>query len=353
MRNRTILLLILALLILFGCNSADKKNARYTRFDSLIDHGKPLSLGDERDVYVFADHANWQKLKPFVQSSIEREIVLVYPEKYFRLVLADISQLKEHSRHPNLLFIGDLESGGPVSKHMQSSLAPDFIQRVKQSGGDLFVAKNFASKDQLTMYLMGDSKMNLEKIGAIQSDKIFEILSQRYVQRLGYQAYQQPVIQDSFFEPYPFELKIPNNFVLYSNDKVGRFLSLIYRARMTNREIPDKYISVYHENMPENVIDHQWLITKRQELGQKYFEGDVFDEEIIRKEVARLGEYDAMRIVGAWKNETHLIGGAFQSYAFWHEGKAYIVDNIVYFPAGDKLPILMELYVISSSIKIK
>jgi len=348
-----IVLSMFLMLLILGCGSGDKESARYTRFDSIIDHGKPLAMGDERDVYVFVDRANWQALKPFIESSIEREIVLVYPEKYFRVILKSISEVNDYRQYRNLLFIGDLQSDGGVSNFMRESLAGDFISRVEQSGGDLFVARNFASRDQLTMYLMGSNPLNLERVGAIQSDKIFELLITRYSQRQGYQAYQQPVIPSSFFEPYPFEMKIPNNYQLYSNDRVGSFLSFIYRARMQDREIPDKYINIYHEEMPEDIIDHDWLISRRQMLGEKYFEGDVFDEEVIRKEQARLADHDVHRIVGAWKNEKHLIGGAFQSYAFWHDGKAYIVDNIVYFPAGDKLPILVELYAISSSIKIK
>jgi len=351
--KKSIIAIFLIALALAGCESQKRDSGRYTRFDSLVDHGKPLAMGDEHDVYVFVDRANWQALQPFIQSSIEREIVLVYPEKYFRVIVKNISEVKDYRQYRNLLFIGDLESTGGVSAFMRESLADDFIRRVERTGGDLFIAQNYASRDQLTMYLLGSNKLNLQQLGAIQSDKIFDILVSRLVQRSGYQAFQQPVIPASFFEPYPFDLQIPNNYVLYSNDRVGSFLSFLYRARQQDREIPDKYINVYYEDMPENVIDHDWLIQKRQMLGDKYFEGDVFDEEVIRKEMATLSDYPAHRIVGAWKNEKHLIGGAFHSYAFWHEGKAYIVDNIVYFPAGDKLPILVELYAISSSIKIK
>lgn len=351
--SRYLVLSLLIMLLILGCSSENKESARYTKFDGIIDHGKPLAMGDERDVYVFVDRANWQALQPILQSSIERDVILVYPEQYFRVILKSISEVNEYRQYRNLLFIGDLESEGGVSSFMRESLANDFIDRVKQSGGDLFVARNFASRDQLTMYLMGSNPANLQKVGVIQSDKIFELLLNRYTQRLGYQAFQQPVIPSSFFEPYPFEMKIPNNFQLYSNDRVGNFLTFIYRARMQDKEIPDKYINVYYEDMQENVIDFEWLISRRKMLGEKYFEGDVFDEETIQKEPARLGDYDALRIRGAWKNEKHLIGGAFQSYAFWHNGKAYIVDNIVYFPAGDKLPILVELYAISSSFRTK
>lgn len=350
---RKIIFILFIALLLFACGKSEKEPSRYTEFDDLITSGKPLAMGDERDVYLFCDQDNWKALKPFIQSSIERELILVYPEQYFNLIHTDIAELDKYHNYRNLLFIGDLESGGRVSRHMQEVLAKDFITRVNQSGGDLFIAKNFASRDQLTMFLLGSSPLNLEKIGALQSDKIFDLLIKRYALRQGHQTYQQPVIPSSFFEPYPFSLKIPNTFSLFSNDKLGRFLSFIYRARAENREIPDKYISVYYEELPEEELDFEWLIAKRQALGQKHFEGDAFDEETIRKERTRLAGYEAWRLVGAWKNETHLIGGAFQSYAFWHEGKAYIVDNSVFFPAGDKLPTLIELYVISNSIKIK
>lgn len=350
---RKIIFILTIGLLLAGCGKSTKESARYTRFDDLISSGKPLAMGDERDVYLFCDRDNWTALKPFIQSSIEREILLVYPEQYFQLIPTDISELPKYSGYRNLLFIGDLESGGRVSQHMQETVHKDFISRVRQSGGDLFVAKNFASRDQLTMYLMGSNPLNLGKIGALQSDKIFDLLIKRYALRQAFQAYQQPVIPSSFFEPYPFNLKIPNTFSLYSNDKLGRFLSFIYRARAENREIPDKYLNIYYEELPQNELSFEWLLQKRQALGKKYFEGDIFDEDTVRKEHTKLGGHEALRIVGAWKNEEHLIGGAFQSYAFWHEGKAYIVDNIVFFPAGDKLPSLIELYVISNSIEIK
>lgn len=350
--RKTIFLILIGLL-LFGCGKSSKESARYTEFDNVITSGKPLAMGDERDVYLFCDSENWTALKPFIQSSIERELILVYPEQYFNLIPTKLSELSKYENYRNLLFIGDLESGGKVSRHMQEVLAQDFITRVKQSGGDLFVAKNFASRDQLTMFILGSNPLNLGKIGALQSDKVFDLLIKRYALRQGYQAYQQPVIPSTFFEPYPFSLQIPNNYSLFSNDKLGRFLSFIYRARAEDREIPDKYISVYYEDMPENELDFEWLIAKRQALGEKHFEGDVFDEETVRKERTQLAGHEALRIVGAWTNEKHLIGGPFQSYAFWHEGRAYIVDNIVFFPAGEKLPVMIELYVISNSIKIK
>ncbi|MDD4309042.1 MAG: DUF4837 family protein [Candidatus Cloacimonetes bacterium] len=350
--------LFCATVILFalaGCFKGGEKADRYTIFDKLLDHGKPLAMGDDRDVYVFCDAANWKTLEPFIRSGIEREVPIVYPEKYFNLILADVKEANTLVKYKNILYIGDLASTSPVSMHMKSVLAQDFVSRVNSSGGDLFVAKNHSSRDQVILFLLGKDAISLSKIGALQADPIFSLLLRRLTERQGYYAYQGKVLPEDFFAPYPYSLKIPDTYRVYSNDQQGNFLSFLYRAKMQNREIPDKYISVYHEAMPENKVDIAWTIAKRKELGNKYFEGDEFDAELIRQEPFRLGSQNGYRLMGAWKNMKHAIGGGFQSFSFWDENTktAYIIDNIVYFPAGDKLPILVELYAISNSLKIK
>lgn len=353
--RRIIILGLLVMPLLFGCGKSAQEQVRYTQFDEIIDHSKPLAIGDDRDVHVFCDPANWKALEPFIRSGIEREVPITYPERYFNLVLADVKQAKTYNKYKNILYIGDLESNAPVSQYMRGVLAEDFKKRVEGSGGDLFITKNHNSRDQIMLFLLGKDALSLSKIGALQADNIFALLLKRFAERQGYYAYQLKVIPAKFFEPYPFSLQLPENYTLYSNDVKGRFLSFLYRAKMQNREIPDKYVSVYHESMNENKVDLAWLVAKRKELGQKYFEGDEFDETLIRKEAVGFKQYNAFRLLGAWKNMKHMIGGGFQSYAFWDEKTktAYLIDNIVYFPAGDKLPILVELYVLSNSLQIK
>ncbi|GAB1467684.1 hypothetical protein MASR2M64_03660 [Candidatus Cloacimonadota bacterium] len=352
---RNVLILGLCLLALAGCFKQKTPTDRYTVFDKLIDHAKPLAMGDDRDVYVYCDPANWKTLEPFIRSGIEREVPIVYPEKYFNLILSDVKEADAMTKYKNILYIGDLESSAPVSVYMKRVLSPEFITRVQGSGGDLFIAKNHSSKDQIVLFLLGKDALTLGKIGAIQADPIFNMLIKRFAERQGYYAYQGKVLPASFFEPYPFSLQIPDTYRIFSNDSKGNFLSFLYRAKMQNREIPDKYVSVYYESMPEDKLDMDWLISKRKEIGIKHFEGDEFDADLIRKEPFNFGKYKGYRLLGAWKNMKLAIGGGFQSFAFWDEQSktAYIIDNIVYFPAGDKLPILVELYTISNSFKVK
>ena len=351
-------ILILLCLIAFSFSCGKKQSApssRYTAFDKMLDYAKPLAFGDDRDVYVFASAKNWQMLELLLRSSIERKVRLVYEEAYFTLIKVDLKEVDKYLQYKNLLFVGDLTAKDDVTQYMLSSLSPSYPQRVQQSGGDLFTARNHNSRDQIVLYLLGKDKNSLSETARLQSENIFSLLLKRFGERQAYQAFRGKVIDVKFWEPYPFSLQIPDTFRLYSNDKTGRFLSFLYRARIPNREIPDKYISVYYEDMPENKVDADWLFNKRQELWQARFEGDTIKKENIRSEAFKFAGYQGFRISGPWENQKLIIGGACQTMAFWHPGtkRAYLIDNSVFFPAGDKLAILLELHMISSTLKIK
>ncbi len=351
-------LLIPLILIALGFSCGKKQatpSARYTAFDKMLNYAKPLAFGEDSDVYVFASAKNWQMLELLLRSSIERKVRLVYEEAYFNLIKVELKDVDKYLQYKNLLFIGDLKAKDEITQYMLSSLNPGYPQRVQQSGGDLFTARNHNSRDQIILYLLGKDKNSLSNTATLQSDNIFSLLLKRYGERQAYQAFRGKVIEAGFWKPYPFSMQIPDTYRLYSNDKAGRFLSFLYRARIPDREIPDKYISVYYEDMPADEVTADWLFNKRQELWQARFEGDTIRKENLRSEAFKFAGYQGYRISGPWENQKLVIGGAFQTMAFWHPDskRAYLIDNSVFFPAGDKLAILLELHMISSSLRIK
>lgn len=354
--KRIILVLTLCsvLLLLASCQGKKASSERYTAYDKIMDYAKPLAFGEDEDIYVFCGSKNWQSLEPVLRSNLERTVGLVYNEKYFNLIPAELSKLGEMLPYKNLIFAGDLQSSDEVSVHMRQSLPQAHLDQVQQTGGQLFVAKNHNSRDQVILYLMGTEPEQLFRVTNLQSGNLFRILLERYSQRLAFQAFRGKVIGADFWKNFPFSLKVPDTYRLYSNDAPGRFLSLLYRSRMESREIPDKYISVYYEPMQADSIDGEWLLNKRNEIWGAKFEGDFVPRDKVRMERSNFAGFSGWKLIGPWENHTHLIGGAFQSMGFWdpETKRAYIVDNSVYFPAGDKLSILMELYMISSTFKL-
>lgn len=350
-----ITLLLILMILLAACKMDNATSQRYTAFDDLIDHSKPIAFGEDEDIYVFCSLENRSRLEPILKATLEREVALVYNEPYFNLIYADIKEIENLKRYKNLLFVGGLDEADPVSRYLKEALAPALQERVYQSTGEIFLNKNRFVKDQLILQAIGINNDKVRDLLSLSANRIFDLFLGRYTKRLAYQAYQSKVIKDDFFKPYPYSLKIPETYQLFSNDKDNRFLSLLYRARMQNTEIPDKFISVYHEPMDANLVDEKWLIDQRTRIGKMHFDGDSLNVQTLRTESFQFAGHQGFRLSGAWINPKRIAGGAFQSYAFWDDKSktAYLVDTMVYFPAGNKLPTLMELFMIASSLKIK
>ncbi len=338
-----------------SCGKSSEQTDRYSFYENTVESGKPLAFGDNRDLYVFCDEINWKALNPALQESLEREVQLVVKEHYFTVKRARIQDINELIKYKNLLFIGDLDTRGAVSRHIASTLPEQMTTRIKSTGGDMFVASNRWVKDQLVVYLVGKDEAGLANISKLQAENLYSAFVGRLGERLAYQTYQTKVIQPAFFDAFPFSLKIPENYKLFSDDKQGKFLSFLYRIGSEDRTFPDKYISVYRETIPAEKVNKEWAVEKRAYIARKYFEGDEFTSGELNAEQITFGKYPAWKISGAWKNTRLAIGGAFQSIAFYvpEQKQAYLIDNSVYFPAGDKLPILLELQKVSETFSSK
>lgn len=356
-RLKVILLIALAamLLILASCGKKETTPDKYSFYEGTVDTAKPLAWGEDRDIYVFCDEPAWKLAEDMLRRSLERETYIVVNECYFNLIRADIGKIDQLSKYKNLLFMGDLKSKGAVSEHLRNSMQDRMKERVQNSGGELFVAKNRWVSDQLVIYMVGDTEENLLKLNILQTNRLYTEFLNRFAERLAYQAYRSKLIPEEFFASYPFTLKIPESFQLYHNVTANNFLSFLYRMRSESREFPDRYISVYYEDMPIDTLRMNWLLTRRQELAFKYYDEDEFDPKLLRTENVTLGNYKALRILGPWQNRKHDIGGGFQAFAFYdnEQKRAYLIDNSVYYPAGDKLPELLLLQKISATFKTK
>jgi len=357
MKYTTLLLAISALLFISACNQNQSTGNYYTQYESIVDNSKPISYGEDKDVYLFAGGLNLSRTVAVLDTSLTRKVQLTTEEQYFSLISKDISQIDEFYTYKNLILCGTLEGTDNVSAHIRKTLANNFLAAARKSGAELFVVKNLYVRDQIILYLVAQNNEKLEQLVNERADQIFGFLKERFEQRQAYQAYKTEVIGDKLFEDKPFNIKIPVLYQLYKDDPKGAFLSFIYQPHIPSRQVPDKYVSVYHEAMPTNTLDANWLFNKRQELGKKYFDGDEIIPEKYTAEPVEIAGVKGWRIYGHWinKNLHGGVGGAFQTFAFWHSATqtAYLVDNIVFFTDGLKLPALTELGMISRSITIK
>lgn len=355
--KRVPIFLIALLLALFACKEKPRPSDSYTLYDNLVDRDKPIAFGENHDVYLFADPVRAAVAVDIIDSTLSRGEMLTIEEYYFNLIPATMKEFDELSKFKNLIFCGTLSGSDEVSKYIREDLDQELLAKVKASGAELFVVKNHYVRDQIMLYLVARDQSGLAALARLQAEQIFAMLLERYEHRLAYQAYQSKVIKDALFQDLPFSIRIPQTYQLFSNDVAGNFLSFVYQDKRPDRENPDKYISVHYERADANPISYDWLLAKRKFLANTYFKGDSIVEEKLSTAEVNFAGHDALRLRGAWINKDIRggIGGAFQTFAFWHEPSktVYVVDNIAYFPRGNKLPVLLELGIVSASLVVK
>ncbi len=349
MKSMVFLMLLVGLLILSGCEQSNK----YDRYSELIDSSKPLAQGGENEVYLFMGLPNMGETVAVIDSSVTREMKLIYDEPYFLISSGkDPEELSNFLKYRNLILCGTLDSPDAVSAYIRGSLGPDLVQRAKSSGGEFFVNNNLNSRDQIILYLLAANRDSLANLVESRKDQIFETLLDRYRKRLAYQIYQQQVKPLSTFKGWPFTIQMPEFYELDRNDPQGSYISFNFGPENKAK----RYIAIYSEAMQSDAITPDWLLQTRDKLAKKYLEGEETVGEPMT-EAATIAGYQGLRMYGGWKNETIPggVGGAFQTYAFWHgPGKrAFVIDTWVHHPSGGKLESLLELGMIAESIVIR
>jgi len=350
--KKMILFAVLVMLALIGCSS---KTDKYTKYENLQDNRKPISWGQDRVIYVFADDPVWKYAETPLRETLERYEFTSNNEQYFEVNRADIKNIDQFFRFRNLIFLCDLESNLPVAEYVKHVLPKEKLFEIQKNRVGVFKDQNMWANDQQVMFVGGDNLQDLLKITILQKQTIFKIFSDRLDARTAFHVYQMPVLSKEYFQDYPFTLKVPEQYRIYKNDPKGHFLSFLYRNLHESDDTPDKYISVYYDKMDTDQVTQDWLIKKRADFAWKYFDQDEFKMEDINISQVSFNNKTAWQISGRWQNKKYKIGGAFRSIAFWEpkQKTAYIRDSSVFFPAGEKLSYLLELQAISNSFQIK
>jgi hypothetical protein len=344
--------LVLLILMIIGCNP---KSNHYSKYNDLQDSRKPISWGQDRVIYVFADDPVWQHAEEPIRKTLERFKFTNINESYFEVRRADIKNINQFFKFRNLVFLGNTASNLPVSAYFKSTLPKKKLDEIRKNRIGMFKDENLWANDQQVLFIAGDNLHNLISLSILQEEAIFQIFQTRLFKRIAYRVYQMPVLDESYWEGFPCTLQVPIQFKVYKKDIPGHFISFLYRNLHESTDNPDEYISVYYEKMEKNLVDKSWLIKKRSEIAWKYYDEDEFRQEDINIAKAEFNKTNAWEIFGRWQNKKYKIGGAFRSVAFWDASKkkAFIVDSSVFYPEGDKLTYLLELEAISSSFKTK
>ena len=345
---KRIIIILLAALILVSCGDDGRTTPRGQK---RINPHKPMAWGKKHVIYVFADNDIWKKSEHQLRRTLERFVFTTENEKYFEVKRAPFDALDQFYKYNNLIFMGDLSSKGDVTEYIKSVTSDHIKQEVADNLVGIYPSENLWANDQYVLFMLGTTEENLLKINYLHLNKTFDLFKEKLLARISRQLYQSEQHSAKTFASLPYSIKIPKRYQVYRKDLANNFISFISRFK----EKPDRYIAVYYENSTENIVDKDWITKKRAELAWQYYDEDEYVKDNIRTEKFEIAGHKGWKISGSWMNKKHTVGGAFQTYAFYDEKtkKSYLIDNSVYFPEGYKLNALLELEIISNTLKPK
>lgn len=345
--KRFLILLVLAL-ILVSCGKKEVKEG-VTRNNT--DPSKPMAWGHKQTIYVFADEENWRATESQLRRTLERVVFTTANEKVFELKRATFDDFEHYYKFNNLIFLADYSSYGDVSVYIKDIMGDKVKAELEENGVGIYPNENLWANDQFVLFIIAEDKQVLKKAVSYQLNEVYNLFKKKLDDRIAHKVLQYNSYKKTFFLNFPWEIHIPEFFRVFSRDDDNNFIAFIARAD----DKPDRYEAIYHEDMSSDEVDGDWLKAKRLELFRKYYEGDEFYDKDVRIERTILAGRDGWKLSGKWQNPKLSMGGAFQCFGFYDktQKKAYVIDNSVYYPTGEKLAHLLELEAISGTIKLK
>ena len=347
MRRKFITLIVgCVLLVIAGCDNGSSVRK------SSSDHKKPLSWGQSHRIFTYADKRAWDYGQLEIKKSLERQFFTTMNEVLFAVEKHDISKIHTYYKFANLLFLCNVNSKQPVSKYVKEIIPEQAAMIGDSLPATIVAAKDIWARDQRVIFVLGKDIEQLLLYTFENLNLIFEIYEGGEFERIENVVYKLGLNETEITyekEHYPWYLELPSQYRVFRKDDAHNFVSYLCRVK----KYPDRFLGIYWESMEENNVSKEWLYQKRLEIGDKYYNGDTLLVKDVRQENADFLGYTAYKLSGRWQNPASFTGGTFACWGFYNEQQkmAYIINNTVYFPEGEKLRALIGLEIITNTFK--
>jgi hypothetical protein len=328
----------------------------------LINYGCDSSLkparGPEDEIFVFADSAEYEKLKSDIEDTFEKEIFTPQPEKLFLIKRINANEIENYKSKKSLIIVAPLNSGSATSKLINKII--DSEVQVQLISDPDFVIKKYDlwAKGQLVTVLTGASIQEIEfKILRNRDNLLFSYQKksdQRLFESLYDDKYEKKNIEGKFLEDYGWIIYVQSDYELAANHKEQNFVCL---KSSTGGDL-ERWIFVHWiENAsPEYLnVDSIKVIRNRMTKTFYHLKNDssytlITDDYFSSSEVNFNSRY-AIVTQGLWDLNTKGMNGPFINYTFYDEKtkRIYMLDGSVFAPKYYKRIIIQQIDVMLQS----
>jgi len=312
-------------------------------------NGRPVARGNEYNIKVLADSADWSVLEEVVKTTFEREIRTPQPEKMFSVFRFGEKAFNTFKKDRQFIILGTLQSIGKTGEIIRSEIAERKIG-VNITNDDQFWF-NLGDKwaeDQNVVLLVGKDIHSLRNQIQKNGDKLFSYFQQVAGKSLKESLFtgelERQLVSDVFkkygwtfanFSELSIQTEEPKqNFVLFS------------------ATILDRWMFVHWvENADTSFLNANWIRQKRNDVTKAFLHGQTVEDHFYQFVETSFLNRPAIITSGLWARNDIVIGGPFKNYTFYDEKskRLYMIDVFAFNPGKKKLPLLKRLDVIANT----
>ncbi len=351
---------IIALLIMISLVACTKSEKGYMPIENFTDNSKPVSYGNHQDVYVFSNQVLSKNTLNIMEKQFGYPFEGAQKERTFELIWKNYDDFEDFKKAKNLIFICNLDIQDEFTSFVKSKIAQEKIDKVMTSSASMITYQNEWSDDQLVTFILAPDEIRTEDIIIAKIPNLYLDYEKRFLQRMTRRVFYREGLNGNKFAEYNYSLQIPSTFQLYKENKDENMISFIYRYKKKETVLPDKFVTVYQEQMNNDDFAASWVRSSREKISKVILDGDQIDWNRSRLMPKTFKTWNGKSYLGfifegAWENDQTKMGGSFRSYAIYDDQvkTAYFIDTAVYYPAGTKIPYLFELEGIAKSFNIK
>ena len=278
-----------------------------------------------------------------VAEILSEEIWIVQTEPRFRVVADAIDQTSFYDTRKLLFFVG-ADSDPDLEKTLRRATGT----RTPSSVPGLWIEVEPFAAGQVAFILTGTVD-SMSRVVTQQADDIVRVVEDAAVTLLltnVFRAGEREGARRAMLARWGWGVRVPPQWVVDDRFADDAFVRVW-------QDGPVQQVAVAWEAGRVDRTPQQWL-EHRGALVARFYDGDevVMDHSTARAARTPYG-IDGVVLSGLWENNRYVIGGPFESYAFYcaEDDRTYLVDLSVYAPDRPKKPLMRTLEAVARTFR--
>jgi hypothetical protein len=313
-------------------------------------HMQISSMGYHNRIFVVADSTFWPEVAGDIREEFEAPIYMPIPEKTYDIDWIPLSKLNDFKQRMNIFLIGTSDQDNPTNNYLKQILPEQFKQGVENNEYFYLFQDNLFASGQVGLIMYAQDKASFLKNFAALKTEIFNKFTEKYYARIKkemYSAGEQTGIQETLENNFGWSVRVQHDYFVAMQDIDQKYVWL-------RRIDPDRWLSMWEMNGDSSVLAADSLISIRNRVLGKSYEGDQVEKDDSYITIADFNGKPTVKMIGLWRNDSLLVGGPFRLYAIQdpQNSKVYFVDIAVMAPNKAKKAYLDQLEVMAHTFRV-